>query len=255
MFNKIHFLIFLLIFFSYSLVYGQKNVPLENGSIFYLNDGSKLIGKVINDFDDTKHIEIITGDTVTLQSGLINKQYLFDEVSIYNNARFHYKKGFLINYSMGFSYIHYNTDFSLNMRFDNRFELGLGLGFHYNELDFITSSSSHWLTVNSIPFFAQGKYILNDGTKRFYLRGKLGYSYNKFASWDISNVKNGVMLDGALGLMVSSKKRFKYYLELSQYTSSISGTLENSEPTAISDIDFNVWFNKIVFTLGIEIGR
>ena len=79
MFNKIHFLIFLLIFFSYSLVYGQKNVPLENGSIFYLNDGSKLIGKVINDFQDTKQIEIITGDTVTLSSDLLNKQYLFDD--------------------------------------------------------------------------------------------------------------------------------------------------------------------------------
>ena len=118
MFNIIHPLTFLLIFFSCSHVYGQINDPQENGSIFYLNDGSKLIGKVIYDFDDTKHIEIITGDTVTLQSGLINKQYLFDEVSIYNNARFHYKKGFLINYSMGFSYIHYNTDF-LSLKIKN----------------------------------------------------------------------------------------------------------------------------------------
>jgi len=255
MFNIIHPLTFLLIFFSCSHVYGQINDPQENGSIFYLNDGSKLIGKVIYDFDDTKHIEIITGDTVTLQSGLINKQYLFDEVSIYNNARFHYKKGVLLNYSMGFARLHYNTDFSLNMRFDNRFEIGIGLGFHYNELDFRTSSSSHWLTVNSIPFFAQGKYILNDGNKRFYLRGKLAYAYNKLPSWNIISINNGVMLDGALGLMVSTKRRFKYYLELSQYTCSASGTLENFETNAISDIDFDVWFNRVVFTLGIEIGR
>ena len=58
-----------------------------------------------------------------------------------------------------------------------------------------------------------------------------------------------------LGLWCLQKKRLKYYFELSQYTSSVSGTLENFEPTAISGIDFNVWFNRVVFTLGIEIGR
>ncbi len=255
MFKKFQLLAFLLAFLFYSMSYGQKNVPLENGSIFWLNDGSKLIGKLINDIQSTKQIEIITGDTVSLRSDLVKKQYLFEDISIYNNAKFHYKKGILFNYSMGFADLHYNTDLSVNKRFNNKFELGIGLGFHYNELHFRTSSSTHWITVNSIPFFAQGKYIFNDGNKRFYLRGKIGYAYNEISAWGLRSIRNGVMLDGALGVTLASKNRFKYYLELSQYTSFASGAKANFEPNALSDIEFNTWFNRVVVTFGIEIGR
>ena len=254
MFNKFHLLTFLSAFLIYSMSYGQKNVPLENGSIFWLNDGSKLIGKLVNDIQSTKQIEIITGDTISLRSDMVKKQYLSEDVSIYNNAKFHYKKGFLYNYSIGFANLHSNTDLSINKRFNNKFEIGFGLGFHYNELQFRTSSSRHWISVNSIPIFAQGKYIFNEGNKRFYVRGKIGYANNLDSGWGLTSLRNGVMLDGGFGITLPSKNRFKYYFELSQYTSSASGTLTNFEPNAISDIEFNTWYNRVVVTFGIEIG-
>ena len=237
-----------------SITYGQGNISIKNGSIFWLNDGSKIIGKVIESDESTKKVAIITGDTVYIPSNLTKKTYLSDEISLFNNSKFHYKKGYLFNMSFGFANNHFNSDMSINKRLNNKLEVGLGVGFHYNSLTFRSQIGWHFIDVPSIPFFIQSKYFLNEGKRLIYLKGKVGY-VNNYSSWGIESVHNSIMLEGSFGVLFSSHKKFKHYLELSQYSSNAYGKLRSFGFNDISEISFNTWFNRVVVTYGVEIGR
>jgi len=254
MLKEIKLVLILLLLLVNGISYAQKNTPIENGSIFWLKDGSKLIGRVIEEKESVKQLEIITGDTVSIQSNLTKKFYLTDEISLYENAKFHYKKGILLTTSLGFSNNHFNADFSINNRFRNKFEIGMGIGHHYNDLWLNIPDGFVFLNINSLVTFVQGKFFLNNGSKRLYVKGKLGSAFN-YSNWGISSMENGIMLDGALGVTFASRKRRKQYFEISQYTCNARGIVDDVRSNFVADVHFNTWFNRVVFTYGIEFGR
>ena len=102
--------------------------------------------------------------------------------------------------------------------------------------------------------FVQGKYFINHGNKKYYAKARFGFA-NNYDSWQTYGVRNGIMFEGALGVTFATKKRWKTFVELGQYSSHASGSSRNTDVNALSDIGFNVWFNSFNLTFGIEIGR
>ncbi|MBL4706276.1 MAG: hypothetical protein JKY54_17240 [Flavobacteriales bacterium] len=234
--------------------YAQKNKPIEGGAVFWLNDGSKIIGKLLDDDLWNRQVEIVTGDTINIDHGLITKLYLPQDIALYKRSRFHYKRGGLLNFSMGASEGNVAFNLSYNQRISQRLEFGGGIGYHYNSFNFSTANEMYFVGVHSMPMFVQGKYIFRFGPRIFYAKARLGYA-NNYRSWGITQVKDGITMHGAVGLTFSSKSRLKHFIELGQYTSHASGVARNFSGNALSDIGFNVWFNNVVVTYGIEIGR
>lgn len=237
-----------------SLCFGQKNKAIEGATMVWLKDGSKIIGVETDENEDYRKIKIVTGDTVTIKPNVIRKIYQPNDIALFNRAKFHYKQGGLIHANIGASDGFGSFDISYSKRFRGKFELGAGVGFHSNSFFFSTTSSFHWVTVQSAPIFVQGRYLINTGKYMFYAKGRLGYA-NNFDSWGITQVKDGFMLDASIGCMFATKRRYKYFVELGQYTSYASGMAINRDPMGLSDIGFKMWFNNVNLTFGIEIGR
>ncbi len=237
-----------------TLCYAQKNQPIEGGTILKLKDGARFVGTYEGQDEMGRLVKISNGDIITIRPSLIRREYHPDQISLYKKRKFHYKTGGAFNYSIGVADEHFNMDLSYSRHFTPRLELGLGIGFHRNSFWFTTSSDFHFVDVNSFPMYAQAKFDLTQGLRRIYVKGKAGYA-NNIMDWGMTSIKDGITLDGAIGVSFPSKGRFKHYVELSQYTSYAQGSHRNFSSNAVSDIDFNVWFNRVVMTWGFEFGK
>lgn len=219
-----------------------------------MQDGSVLLGELVSFNESPYKLHIITGDTVTINPLLAKRIYLPEEINLFDKGKWTYKNGLVFNMAIGMSNEHNNFDVDLSYLYRNKFSLGVGLGFHNNFFGVQTTSSFHVGDVRSNTFFAKGQYNILNRSYRIYATGKIGFA-NHNETNQIPTISDGILLEGGLGIMFASRKRAKYFLELSQYTTHASGVLINNDVNALSDIDFDVWFNRIVFTFGIQFGK
>ena len=227
---------------------------LENGAIFKLHDGSYLIGELVSYNESPYRLKILTGDTVTISPLITKKIYLPNEISIYQKGKYTYKEGLVISLSDGLSSDHNNFDVKAGYLFRNRFEAGAGFGIHSNSFWLQTISSNHFADVVSTAYYVHGKYFIYQSAKKVYATGKFGFA-NNHRNRQLTSVNNGITMEGGVGVLFASRKRSKYFLELSQYTSHAKGFLISNDVNALSDIEFDVWFHRIVFTFGIQFGK
>lgn len=237
----------------------QKITIVENGAIYKFKyhkfkHHKRVNGALLSEDNSVKVIETIEGDTITFNLDSVRKAYLPDQIRLFSDGKFHYNDGKLNNYSLGLSDRHVNLDYSFSWRLNYKFEIGGGIGFHYNTFEFFTSNNAHYIDVISFPMFVQAKYAFTNYRKRLYLKGRVGYA-NNIETWNMASMKDGIMLEGGLGILFASKMRVRHYFELSQYTSYAKGSAELTDPDVLSDVDFAVWFNRFIFTYGIEFGK
>lgn len=232
----------------------NKNKPQEDAAIFKLYDGTVAIGRLLNHNESPYKLKIITGDTLTIDPRVTTRIYLPQEINVYGKGRYSYKNSLKGNFALGVSADHVNFDFSCSYINNNKFSLGIGFGFHTNSFFIQTISSNHRGNVNSRTYFVNGQYFFMDRAQRLYATGKIGFADHR-ESRELPTLSNGIVLEGGLGIEFATKNRTKYFLELSQYTSNASGVLVSNDVNALSDIEFDIWFNRIVFTMGMQIGK
>ena len=234
--------------------YGQKNKPIENATLIWLTDGTKIVGEITELTAEFRKVKIITGDILTVKPEMIKRIYLSEEISIFKNSKYQYVSGYSMRASTSMSEGFGGGDLTFSKKFKEKIEIGFGLGIHSNTFYFTTPGAFHRVNVHSVPFFAQGRYIFNDGLRNFYAKARIGYA-NNYSNWETKWVKDGLMFEGAIGVTFATTKRKKYFVELGQYTSSAEGMAINRDANALSDIGFDVWFNSFNITFGIEIGK
>ena len=227
---------------------------MENGAIFKLYDGSILVGDLVSYNTSPYRLKILTGDTVTINPLLTHKIYLPNEINIYKKGRYTYKEALVVSLSDGVSSSHNNFDIKAGYITRNKFEVGLGFGIHSNSFWLRTISSTQFADIVSTTYFLHGKYFIYQGAQKYYVTGKLGYA-NNHTNRRLPVVTDGITMEGGVGVLFASRKRSKYFLELSQYTSHATGMLVSNDVNALSDISFDVWFNRIVFTFGVQFGK
>ncbi len=275
-----HKLISLSVLLLLSVFYFAQHKRIHNGAIIYLIDGSKLVGELVENNKSDLKLKLISGDVVTLLPKHRRKTYLPQEIVLFNGSKFHYQKGFVFEMSYGTNWRGNALDFSTNWKFKD-VELGLGTGIHNNSIPITIQDIDLIIEPNTRPHYLQAKYNLTDSYMRFYLKGVVGLiltnpfsnqSSTSSSSITTSNnnttvvnnnslndfgtrVNSGVLLEGAIGVTFASKKKVKHYLELSQYSQRISGTHTDAFNSNFSELDFNIWINRIQLTYGITIGR
>lgn len=240
------------------LFIGQLGVSqaIENGAIFEVLGGSIIKGELFES-DTTFKIRLSNETVVSLKKNGITKSYMPDEINLFANGNFNYKKGFLVYLENGFSGFHYRANLFGAYLLDNGIEFGLGIGYHRNALNIPASNSFTFIEVNSYPIYASGKYFLLQNTlKKPYVKASFGYSNNKASDWaNVANIKNSVMFEAGVGVAFSSKAIGKWYLEVLQYNLHAKGESYSFNPNSLGNIGFDVWFNRIVFNFGVFIGK
>ena len=233
---------------------GQSKHAIENGCIVKVRGQGYIRGSLVNQSAKYWTIVDYEGDSNFFNPDRIAKVYMPHEITLFKRNRFHYKEGILCNHSLGLGLNGVHWNLSLNRRFSNKYELGFGIGSHFNRFSFNTPNTSHSVAVHSFPIYAQGKYMLRTGKKMWYGKLRLGWANNTNNS-STSNATDGMLVEGGLGLTFKSRRKIKRYLEFTQYFSKATGTAQDLEDNALSDIGFKVWFVNFMVTYGIEIGR
>ncbi len=249
----------LLILSTFLLTYGwsQKNQPVEGGYIFKNWWAPNFVGIPI-DIDNSDHEYSAvspTGDTIVMRNVKIRKMYTDEEVYVFSDRKFHYKKANLFEHTYSFGAAHFSWDFKYVKSFKFPLEVGLGAGLHTNSLSFPTGSGYFWTNIISLPTYLQVNYKLFGNRNKVYVKGALGLA-NNVNTWSVSDVSNHLFARAGLGIIFSSRNRFKHFFEVGQSYSGVSGEAQSWDDNIIGNVKFsNVQFHRFTFTYGFQFGK
>lgn len=193
--------------------------------------------------------------TYRLSNDLVKKVYLPPQIYLFDKNKFHYKTGYLFNLNLGSNGMHANANFSIAKRLQNKLDIGLGFGNYSNSLSIPTTENTVFVDLISIPVYGIIKYRFNRDRRVFYAKLKAGFA-NNIKTANIKTINNSFLTEAKLGVMFSSKKRFKHYFEIGQSVSYVKGSLVNIEVNnQPATIQFDIWLNNFAISYGIEFGR
>ncbi len=256
-------ILILLLSLSLGFVVSAQESNIGEHVIYYLKDGTVLKGTLIKDGSLSSEITIFNGDTIEVQSYLVDSRHIqnLDHINL-SKGRYFYKSGFHIDhsYSLGGSENggHTNIDLSLNKRINEKLSVGIGIS---NQLDNVffdvpLSVERQWININhrSTPIFIQGKYFLNNRRRRLYAHARLGYSFGRRTWWENSVRNNGFIAQYGIGLNKATRRGIRTFIQLNQSHSYGSGLTSSGNffTNESQIIDYKIWFNRISFTCGVE---
>lgn len=159
--------------------------------------------------------------------------------------------------SIGGGYRNFLLDYSATLQFKRWFEVGVGVGFHHNSVQFYSASDKHMVGVGSLPTYLTAiVYPYHDDERAFYLKGNYGFAntINGARNSKDKSFTNQVA-QGGIGYKQFNYKLDRYiYLELSQYFATAKGTYNDSD-TYNAKVDYNLQFYAIVLSVGINLTR
>ena len=248
----IRFFVFLLFVFGSLSSTAQKIQVKNQGAIIQTFDGSVFIGSIVQETNTKLHFTILTGDTITLNKGLIRKiRKTSENILMHSRAKFHYTKGVFVNIQSGFGLDDNGSgqiDMTLGYRLNKRYSVGLGIGLSY----YSTIFGGRWIETNSIPLFSYGRYYPLDSKVRPYVDLRLGWGFpnrNAFGS----DHNGGVLMQPGIGIHFASKKNLRFLLSLSQVLQHTRGDDFFIDPLGnpVSS-DFSIWYNRTILKVGLE---
>lgn len=245
------------------LLLGAKFViysQIPNGAIFHLPGDNKVKGE-LSVSDTAYHLRIYNNTVLTFKKYDALKAYFPDEIYLFSNGKFNYKKGLLYSYELTAGLNH--TSNNLGLSYASGYyglEYGLTVGAHWNSISFTAINNWIWLDINSYTFSGVVKYFpFNNMLNRPYAKASIGYANN--STWNFAgetSVSNSALFEFGIGFNFSSKGRIKYYLELVQYNMKVNGTFTdevNTNQGVPSVTEFNLWLNRFMVRFGLLFGK
>tara|TARA_B100000768_G_scaffold168888_1_gene174088 strand:+ start:20220 stop:21035 length:816 start_codon:yes stop_codon:yes gene_type:complete len=240
--------------------FSQSEDDSENKSTFYTKDGTSITGRIV--YEDFLIIDLVifTGDTITIKNSDIAEKVELKDHFRYPKRRFHYKEGFHIdgNLGLGFSEggAYAYSDVSLNKRITTKTTAGLGIGSQTLFTSFQVPAGATNLNIRisyrSIPIFAQGKYYVNRRRRSMYIHGRLGYTLGKSPEFNANVNNNGFLAAYGIGFTKATKGRMKTFFQITQSHNYSSGTALNQDINGPVTFDYNIWFNRLGMSFGLE---
>ncbi|CAG5082003.1 hypothetical protein [Parvicella tangerina] len=250
----------ILIFSTFLFTYGwsqQKNRPVE-GAYFFKNWWAPNFVGVPVDLDNSDYEYSAvspTGDTIVMKNVNIRKMYTDEDILIFPDRKFHYKNAGLFEHTYTFGAEHFSWDFKYIRSFEFPLEVGIGAGVQTNTLSFPTGSGYFWANVLSLPTYIQASYKFLGNRNKVYLKGAVGLA-NNVSTWQIPEVSNHLFARAGLGVLFSSRNRFKHFFEIGQSYSGASGEAQSWDDNVTGNVRFsNVQFYRFTFTYGFQFGK
>ena len=235
-------------------LYGQSK-PEKKTFVVYATDGSILKGDLIGSANGMINMVLVTGDTIRVPSSLVFKMAQIQEKSrfVFPRMKYHSKEGNYLFLSWAFKPGWETVDglfLTTGHRLKENINVGAGIGV------FSVGSDFQGITVynNFVPVFAYGRYYLNNKKRRLYVESKAGYGFANNNDWQWSH-SGGVYFQPGIGIHFSSRKKSKFHLGINQIIAHTSGSTSDAGwgwPNT-TNIDYNVWYNRTMITLGIEV--
>jgi hypothetical protein len=247
-----------LLFCAPVISFSQNDQLMENGAVFKFKrhwyKHNMVYGTLLQNDFNIQNIETVSGDTVSFPIDSARKYYLPEQITLCKNGRYHYASGKIRTFSMGVSRDHVNLDFVYGFRINRHFDIGIGTGMDHNAFSFYTVDDFHLVNIVGTPLYIQGKYNLYRKRRIIYLKAKVGMTNNSETA-NIVSVNNGIVMEGGIGMLFPSRLRSRFYFEFSQYTSHAKGIANVASSSILSDVEFDVWFHRFLFTVGVEFGK
>lgn len=244
--------------FSFLSVWSQKkNQPVEGGYLFKNRWAPNFVGIPIDlDNSDLKYSALSpSGDTIVMKNVKIRKLYTDEDIIVFPDRKFHYRKVGLIEHAYTFGTEHFSWDFRYIRSFKIPLEIGVGVGLQLNGLSFPTGTDYVWVNILSFPTYLQASYKLLGNRNKIYVKGAAGFA-NNVATRNVPEVTNHLFLRGSVGVQFSSRNRFKHFVELGQSYSGASGEIRSWNSEVLDVIKFsNVQFYRFTVTYGFQIGK
>lgn len=254
--RSIALVIISLFLFTYSWSQ-KKNQPIEGAYFFKNSWAPNIIGVPIDLDNSDNEYSVLSpdGDTITMRNVKIRKMYTSQEIDIFSDRKFHYKNAGLFEHTYTFGAEHFSWDFKYLRSLSIPLEIGIGAGIQSNTLSFPTGSGYFWANVLSLPTYVQATYKFLGNRNKLYLKGAFGLA-NNTATWQIPEVTNHIYARGGVGVIFSSRNRFKHFFEFGQSYSGASGEAQSWDDNVIGNVTFsNVKFYRFTFTYGFQIGK
>lgn len=161
-----------------------------------------------------------------------------------------------INYYgvIGLGIIHASLDNTLSFSFKSGTEIGFGYGEHFNTINLPINNDNQDLNASTWNLYTNFKYhVLHYGyAVQPYVKSKIGFGFTR-PNDEFNNVSisPGLMLENGFG-MAFNILRDRYFIELCQYNFNTKGIFISDDPNILSDVKFNMWFNRLILRIGIS---
>ncbi len=249
----------LLIFYFFLFCQVCGNAQIKNGAVFRLVGGSLIQGELLSS-NSNFEVRLIDNSIYEVKKNSVTKAFLPEEITLFANGKYNLKKGFLFYYSSGFGTGLAGLNLAGGYQFGNQFEAGGGFGFHTNLFSIpVGNSINTFFNINSYPIFISGKYFfLKEKLLKPYAKLLVGLNNNQ-TDWGISKINNGFMFETGFGLAFSGRKKTRFFTEILQYNTKVKGIAlsnqwdPNTGASTNTDINFNLWINKIIIRFGLFI--
>lgn len=240
------------LFLAVNTLKGQKTD--ETNGIFYTYSGSKFIGKIDKETDQSIFLDLNDGNTVEVNIHNIRSYLSPSEVIIYKKGKYHLTRGLLVNWTLAGGLTgEENTasshnNLALGYHLNKFWTLGGGIGVDFNEGVF------NGLNIDTqvIPVFVYGRYYLTQSRNRLFLYGKCG-----FASGIDDNLEGdsngGFIAHTGIGLHFSSIGKTKFLLKLGTHVQHASGTQIDLDPFG-NEIEskYDVVFRRLMIGFSLD---
>ncbi|MEZ7998777.1 MAG: hypothetical protein QMC39_02285 [Flavobacteriales bacterium] len=240
--------------------FSQSEDASDNKSTLYTKDGNSITGIIVYEDFLTTDLVIFTGDTITIKNSDIAEKVELKDHFRYPKRRFHYKEGFHIDGNLGLGFsgsgAYTYSDISLNKRITTKVTAGLGIGSQtlFTSFPLIAGPTNLYITISnrSIPIFAQGKYYVNRLRRSMYIHGRLGYTLGKSQEFNANVTNNGFLAAYGIGFTKATKGRMKTFFQITQSHNYSTGTAFNLDVNGPLTFDYNIWFNRLGMSFGLE---
>ncbi len=233
---------------------------IPNGAIFHLPGDNTVKGQLFVS-DTAYHLTLYNKTVLSFSKYDALKAYLPEEIYLFSNGKFNYKKGFLfgLEATSGINHVSSNLSVTYTPNFHG-IEYGMNIGSHLNFVDFSAITNWVWLDVSSFTVSGLIKYYpLQTSLRRPYVKASVGHASNSIPNFaGNTTIKNSAVLEFGLGYTFSSKSRTKWYVELTQYNMKINGTFTDNVNTnqGVAPItEFDIWLNRLMLRFGFVFGK
>jgi len=187
-------------------------------------DGSMYLGEFISENDNSYSIQIINGDTITLEKNKVRKAKTPNSAIVFNKGKYHPISGAFIHYSFGSNAGNSGggiiTDIGLGYRMSKKLEIITGLGILGTTLNVIPGLNQWAEYKTFFPAYIGMNYNLTHNSVRIFTSAKAGFSSSPLDNfnWGGSSIttSGGAYFEPGIGLSFASKRFGRLNLSMTQ---------------------------------------
>ncbi len=229
----------------------QKELPAK--CFIYLMNGEIYNGIVYT--DNGKQITAALTNGTNARYDYIDILKFHKEssgISASGDSRFHYNKGFFAHFVVALNSFSDNatvvTQLTIGTRLNKRISVGGGYSVDGYEIDFSQIALRQF---NILALYGYGRYNITSGRLRTYGFTRIGWglSLDNFRE----DYEGGISLSGGVGIILSSKRKLRWLLELGINSQKVTGEFRGRDNNG-QDImvQFDSFLQRPLLKIGLE---